>query len=68
MIRKGLILNTLEILERLKLKSKTLPLNNKLKTLNVLINAFLQEIPYENIDFFNNKIPSFNILSVYKKS
>ena len=67
MIRKGLILNTSEILERLKLDSKTLPLNNKLKTLNILINAFLQEVPYENIDFFNHKIPSFHILSVYKK-
>lgn len=56
-----------EILERLNLTDSILKENKNLKTLNLLISAFLQEIPYENLDFFHKKIPSFHLSNIYEK-
>jgi len=67
MISKGFIVDTNEILERIKLDLSPASLKTNLKTLNLLINAFLHEIPYENMDFFHKKISSFNILDIYEK-
>ena len=56
-----------EILERVNLSDSILEEEKNLKTLNLLISAFLQEIPYENLDFFHKKIPSFHLYNVYEK-
>ncbi len=60
-------MNINEILERVNLNDSILKEPKNLKTLNLLIRTFLQEVPYENLDFFHKKIPSFHLSNVYEK-
>ena len=58
-------MNISNILNRINANSNNL--EPSLLTLNNLINSFLNEVPYENLDFFTKNSISFNIFDIYEK-